>query len=290
MPLPLFPGESKAYRPRRPRSSSDALSPSFANELLDGGHHPHHHRRGRQSDSYDNLDAAAAAAAGGGGSDGDDGPIRVPALISPPRCSAASGANGGEDVDLSPPDMGVASLDFDPMSFQCSGPDTSYAFPLDETTGAAGGEGLCFRTPGSGSVSSVADEALSPFPLGPLNFLLPPAEPGRTAGEKAGGKRMMTTSYSYTDKPTQAVSPIKCGKSASADWLSASDLFPTELSPGGEASLSQAFQLELQGKLSTADSRESKLKGSSEPPQNGAAKEHQGRWSERHRQHTQTHT
>ncbi|XP_041090816.1 rho GTPase-activating protein 32 isoform X2 [Polyodon spathula] len=90
-------GESKLYRPRRPRSSSDALSASFNGDLLDRRNH---------CDSYDNVPQED--------SEGDEGPIRVPALISPPRCA--------EDMDLSPPDMGVASLDFDPMSFQCSSP------------------------------------------------------------------------------------------------------------------------------------------------------------------------
>lgn len=56
--------------------------------------------------SYDNIDH--------GDSEGDDGPICVPALISPPRST--------DDVDLSPPDIGMATLDFDPMSFQCSLP------------------------------------------------------------------------------------------------------------------------------------------------------------------------
>uniref|UniRef100_A0A8C1TG82 Rho GTPase-activating protein 32 n=1 Tax=Cyprinus carpio TaxID=7962 RepID=A0A8C1TG82_CYPCA len=95
-------GESKVYRPRRPRSSSDALSASFNGDLLDSRQH---------CNSYDNL--------GQGDSDGDDGPICVPALISPPRSA--------DDVDLSPPDIGMASLDFDPMSFQCS-------LPLAETS------------------------------------------------------------------------------------------------------------------------------------------------------------
>lgn len=112
----LSSGESKVFRPRRPRSSSDALSASFNGELLDGRQH---------CNSYDNLD---------GGEDSDDGPICVPALISPPR-------SAGEEVDLSPPDMGVASLDFDPMSFQCSLTESnhSYAFSLDEQP--AGAEG-----------------------------------------------------------------------------------------------------------------------------------------------------
>uniref|UniRef100_A0A4W6DXZ3 Rho GTPase-activating protein 32 n=1 Tax=Lates calcarifer TaxID=8187 RepID=A0A4W6DXZ3_LATCA len=118
-------GESKVYRPRRPRSSSDALSASFNGELLDTRQH---------CNSYDNLDATED-------SDGDDGPICVPALISPPR-------SAGEDVDLSPPDIGMASLDFDPMSFQCSLPDTSYAFPLDDSPAGAEAS-MLKRSPGS---------------------------------------------------------------------------------------------------------------------------------------------
>ncbi|XP_061904322.1 rho GTPase-activating protein 32 isoform X2 [Entelurus aequoreus] len=75
-------GESKVYRPRRPRSSSDALSASFNGDLFDG--RPH-------CDSYDNLDATED-------SDGDDGPICVPALISPPR--AADSQAGAESAML----------------------------------------------------------------------------------------------------------------------------------------------------------------------------------------------
>uniref|UniRef100_A0A8C1JMZ7 Rho GTPase-activating protein 32 n=1 Tax=Cyprinus carpio TaxID=7962 RepID=A0A8C1JMZ7_CYPCA len=116
-------GESKVYRPRRPRSSSDALSASFNGDLLDSRQH---------CNSYDNL--------GQGDSDGDDGPICVPALISPPRSA--------DDVDLSPPDIGMASLDFDPMSFQCSLPlaETSI-FSLDTD------ESSLKRSPGSASGS-----------------------------------------------------------------------------------------------------------------------------------------
>uniref|UniRef100_A0A3Q0SIM1 Rho GTPase-activating protein 32 n=1 Tax=Amphilophus citrinellus TaxID=61819 RepID=A0A3Q0SIM1_AMPCI len=131
-------GESKVYRPRRPRSSSDALSASFNGELLDSRQH---------CNSYDNLDGTED-------SDGDDGPICVPALISPPR-------SAGEDVDLSPPDIGMASLDFDPMSFQCSLPDTSYAFPLDDSPARAEGSTLkrsqgniCGKTNGSDLISA----------------------------------------------------------------------------------------------------------------------------------------
>uniref|UniRef100_A0A7N6FLZ2 Rho GTPase-activating protein 32 n=1 Tax=Anabas testudineus TaxID=64144 RepID=A0A7N6FLZ2_ANATE len=130
-------GESKVYRPRRPRSSSDALSASFNGELLDSRQH---------CNSYDNLDATED-------SDGDDGPICVPALISPPR-------SAGEDVDLSPPDIGMASLDFDPMSFQCSLPDTAYAFPLNDSPAGAEGStikrspsSMCGKTNGSDLIS-----------------------------------------------------------------------------------------------------------------------------------------
>ncbi|NXE14067.1 RHG32 protein, partial [Lophotis ruficrista] len=90
-------GGSKLFRPRRPRSSSDALAASFDGGLLGNMN---------RCNSYDNLPR-------NNDSDGDEGLVHVPALISP---------RSTEDVDLSPPDIGVASLDFDPMSFQCSPP------------------------------------------------------------------------------------------------------------------------------------------------------------------------
>ncbi|KAK5858972.1 hypothetical protein PBY51_003073 [Eleginops maclovinus] len=253
-------GESKVYRPRRPRSSSDALSASFNGELLDSRQH---------CNSYDNLDATED-------SDGDDGPICVPALISPPR-------SAGEDVDLSPPDIGMASLDFDPMSFQCSLPDTSYAFPLDDSPKGAEGSTLkrsqgsaCGKTNGSDLIAATLLSSLMS-----TDFSL-------AAGHKVESKKL-TTSYSYTDKPTQAVSPIKCGKTTSLTPFPTSELFSTEvpdrntaarpLSPssaaedspplmGGvllraaEPSLSEAFQMELHSKLEAFDSvDDGELKG-----------------------------
>lgn len=82
--------------------------------------------------SYDNIDR--------GDSEGDDGPICVPALISPPRST--------DDVDLSPPDIGMATLDFDPMSFQCSLPlaESSAISPDTEAVSLK-------RSPGSASDS-----------------------------------------------------------------------------------------------------------------------------------------
>ncbi|XP_058520095.1 rho GTPase-activating protein 32 isoform X1 [Ochotona princeps] len=88
-------GDSKLFRPRRPRSSSDALSASFNGEML-----------GNRCNSYDNLPHDNE-------SEEEVGLLHIPALVSP---------HSAEDVDLSPPDIGVASLDFDPMSFQCSPP------------------------------------------------------------------------------------------------------------------------------------------------------------------------
>ncbi|XP_076017335.1 rho GTPase-activating protein 32 isoform X2 [Genypterus blacodes] len=250
-------GESKVYRPRRPRSSSDALSASFNGELLDNRQH---------CNSYDNLDATEE-------SDGDDGPICVPALISPPR-------SAGEDVDLSPPDIGMASLDFDPMSFQCSVPDTCYPFPLDDSP--AGAEGCTLkRSPGSICGKTNGSDLIPPSFLGNLTSPMLSADFSLAAGEKVESRKL-TTSYSYSDKPTQAVSPIKCGKTTSLTQFATSELFfaekpdkntdrqvapPRPLSPpslpkdsppvllrAAEPSLSEAFQIELHSKLSAYES------------------------------------
>ncbi|XP_044077999.1 rho GTPase-activating protein 32 isoform X5 [Siniperca chuatsi] len=279
-------GESKVYRPRRPRSSSDALSASFNGELLDSRQH---------CNSYDNLDATED-------SDGDDGPICVPALISPPR-------SAGEDVDLSPPDIGMASLDFDPMSFQCSLPDTSYAFPLNDSPAGAEGSTLK-RSPGSFCGKTNGSDFISATFLGSLTPPLLSTDFSRGAGEKVESKKL-TTSYSYTDKPTQAVSPIKCGKTTSLTPFATSELFSTEnpdkntagqavspqpLSPpsvakdspplmgsvllrAAEPSLSEAFQMELHSKLAAFDSVDSReLKGEDSVQQAPAAssQEHHG--------------
>lgn len=104
-------------RPPRPRSSSAALSASFSGEPLDGRQlYGSDLPRG---DSHDGQLYGSDRPRGD--SAGDQGQLRVPALISPP-CSV-------EDVDLSPPELGMASLDFDPMSFQCSLPASAAAPP-----------------------------------------------------------------------------------------------------------------------------------------------------------------
>ncbi|KAM8817204.1 rho GTPase-activating protein 32 isoform 1-T1 [Rhynchonycteris naso] len=148
-------GDSKLFRPRRPRSSSDALSASFNGEML-----------GNRCNSYDNLPRDNE-------SEGEVGLLHIPALLSP---------HSAEDVDLSPPDIGVASLDFDPMSFQCSPPkaeseclESAASFlesvgyskdkpsPHKKGTEAGGSQS---QTPGSTASSepvSPLQEKLSPF-------------------------------------------------------------------------------------------------------------------------------
>ncbi|KAM9846947.1 rho GTPase-activating protein 32 [Aulostomus maculatus] len=279
-------GEHKLYRPRRPRSSSDALSASFNGELLEN--RPH-------CNSYDNLDATED-------SDGDEGPICVPALISPPR-------SAGEDVDLSPPDIGMASLDFDPMSFQCSLPDTSYAFPLDDSLAGAEGSTLK-RSPGSFCGKSNCSDLISASFLGNLNASLLSTDFIPAAGERLESKRL-STSYSYTDKPTQAVSPIKCGKTTSLTPFTTSELFSIErpdrntagqaippqslsspsaaedspplmgnvLLRAAEPSLTEAFQMELHSKLAvfdSVDSQEPKGDDSIQQVSAGSSQEHEG--------------
>ncbi|KAM4651545.1 rho GTPase-activating protein 32 isoform 3-T3 [Discoglossus pictus] len=134
-------GETKLYRPRRPRSSSDALSASYNGDLLDSC---------ERCNSYDNLPHDQD-------SDGDEGLIHVPAMLS---------TRSHEDEDLSPPDIGVASLDFDPMSFQCSPPQLESEAPDNNTyhfdLGASNGKEkmpVGLQTPGSGTSS----EPMSPF-------------------------------------------------------------------------------------------------------------------------------
>ncbi|NXP02772.1 RHG32 protein, partial [Thinocorus orbignyianus] len=140
-------GESKLFRPRRPRSSSDALSASFNGELLGNMN---------RCNSYDNLPHDD--------SDGDEGLIHVPALISP---------RSAEDVDLSPPDIGVASLDFDPMSFQCSPPQAESEC-LESSTSLLESTGINQEKPNllkkdleSGSQSQTPGSATSSEPVSP---------------------------------------------------------------------------------------------------------------------------
>ncbi|NXC41736.1 RHG32 protein, partial [Penelope pileata] len=147
-------GESSRFRPRRPRSSSDALSASFNGELLGNMN---------RCNSYDNLPHD--------NSDANEGLIHVPALISP---------RSSEDVDLSPPDIGVASLDFDPMSFQCSPPQAESEC-LGSSTSLVESVSVTKEKPGlfkkdleSGSQSQTPGSATSSEPVSPFQEKMSP--------------------------------------------------------------------------------------------------------------------
>ncbi|XP_072518923.1 rho GTPase-activating protein 32 isoform X2 [Salminus brasiliensis] len=231
-------GESKMYRPRRPRSSSDALSTSFNGDLLDSRQH---------CNSYDNV--------GHGDSDGDDGPICVPALISPPRSA--------DDVDLSPPDIGMATLDFDPMSFQCSLPlaESSALSPETDATSLK-------RCPGSASdsepVSPVRAKVISPYQspdLSPVKQLAPTenlAFPSFDSSEKFPMLPPLSIS-----EPADASMPSK-GLEGSVHQHSPSSPqdSPAKISSlslkSTDLPLSEAIQLELLSKSALCESKESK--------------------------------
>ncbi|XP_036393690.1 rho GTPase-activating protein 32 [Megalops cyprinoides] len=219
-------GEAKVYRPRRPRSSSDALSASFNGDLLDSRHH---------CNSYDNLPR--------GDSDGDEGHLRVPALISPPRSA--------EDVDLSPPDIGVASLDFDPMSFQFSLPATEPAFPSLEFEGSGSGsepvspspERLDSPLPSPGTSPPLREaDASSLSPTGPKS----PTSPLLGISEPAEGP-MATPFSENAASPPAAPPPL----SPSAQPISAPQGTP-------EKPQTEGHQHVPQGEVSADPSTESR--------------------------------
>lgn len=113
--------------------------------------------------SYDNLPHHD--------SDGDEGIIHVPALISP---------RSSEDVDLSPPDIGVASLDFDPMSFQCSTPQAesecleSSTSPMESVSINKEKLSLFKKDVESGSQSHTPGSATSSEPVSPFQEKMSP--------------------------------------------------------------------------------------------------------------------
>ncbi|XP_017554038.1 rho GTPase-activating protein 32 isoform X1 [Pygocentrus nattereri] len=255
-------GESKMYRPRRPRSSSDALSTSFNGDLLDSRQH---------CNSYDNL--------GHGDSDGDDGPICVPALISPPRSA--------DDVDLSPPDIGMATLDFDPMSFQCSLPLAESSVISPEIDAAS-----LKRSPGSASdsepVSPVRAKVTSPHQspdLSPAKQLTS-AEKVMFQSPESSEKFSMLATLSIS-QPIDVSIPCKGQESSVLQPTPPSPLSPQD-SPAKinslslkstDLPLSEAIQLELLSKSSLCECRESKEalgKEALEPTLAASAKEQAG--------------
>ncbi|XP_077105515.1 rho GTPase-activating protein 32 isoform X4 [Ranitomeya variabilis] len=170
--------ESKLFRPRRPRSSSDALSASYNGDLLESCN---------RCNSYDNLPHDPD-------SDGDEGLIHVPAMLS---------TRSHEDEDLSPPDIGVASLDFDPMSFQCSplkldseGLDSHSIFLLDSSLISSKEKPQCGPQP---SASGLGSEPMSPYQERITSpFLTPDRSPSADKSPK---------SSSFAEKVVQAFSP-----------------------------------------------------------------------------------
>lgn len=164
----------------------------------------------------------------------------MPALISPPRLA-------GEDVDLSPPDMGVASLDFDPMSFQCSLADSnhSYTFPLDELP--AGAEGL----------------KRSPMSLGGrsgANFI--PAtlmEEASAESRRAANPQPCSTDQSAqsTRKAATQVDLLDAALTPEETKDAGPPLMGSVLLRAAEPTLSEAFQVELHYKLAVFDAPDS---------------------------------
>ncbi|XP_009948899.1 PREDICTED: rho GTPase-activating protein 32-like, partial [Leptosomus discolor] len=252
-------GESKLFRPRRPRSSSDALSASFNGELLGNMN---------RCNSYDNLPHE-------NDSDGDEGLIHVPALISP---------RSAEDVDLSPPDIGVASLDFDPMSFQCSPPQAESEC-LDSSTSLLESVGINKERPSllkkdleSGSQSQTPGSATSSEPVSPFQEKMSPfftldlspteekACKPPTFSPKAGRKPiksppLMTpdpVSFALPSRPSEATgvgAPVASRNSSASSWSKGMGITeipnrsPTQMSlplKNSEAGAGEGAQQELQ--------------------------------------------
>uniref|UniRef100_A0A671RHP2 Rho GTPase-activating protein 32 n=1 Tax=Sinocyclocheilus anshuiensis TaxID=1608454 RepID=A0A671RHP2_9TELE len=121
-----FEGGSNIYRPRRPLSTSDALSISFNEELLDSR---------LTGDSRSSL------------KDHKKGTVSssscVPALISPPHPAA--------DAEF----IGIASLDIDPLAFQSTQ-------LVDPTVPESKKRGSCKKAGGSHTESETSDKVTSP--------------------------------------------------------------------------------------------------------------------------------
>lgn len=92
--LIVVPGEPPRYHPRRPRSTSEAIA-AMSRDDLRTTRSKDDHRAHTPSESHDGGERARTAAS-----------------FSPPHQE--------DDLDLCPPAAGISSLDFDPMSFQCS--------------------------------------------------------------------------------------------------------------------------------------------------------------------------
>lgn len=92
-------GEPPSYRRLRPRSTSEAIS-AVSRDDLRNTRSKDDHRAHSLNESYNGVDR-----------------VRTAACISPPHQE--------DDLDLCPPAAGISTLDFDPMSFQCSQPSVT---------------------------------------------------------------------------------------------------------------------------------------------------------------------
>lgn len=163
--------------------------------------------------SYDNLPQDQE-------SDGDEGHLQVPALISP---------RSAEDVDLSPPEIGVASLDFDPMSFQCS-PPKAESECLDSSTSLLESMDYNKDKPSlpkkeldSGSQSHTPCSATSSEPVSPYQEKNP--SPFFTLDLSPPEERPPKL-LSFSEKLTCAYSPKSIQKPVRSPPLSASEPVP----------------------------------------------------------------
>ncbi|XP_061575544.1 rho GTPase-activating protein 32 isoform X2 [Cololabis saira] len=99
--LQNFEGEPPSYRPLRPRSTSEAIA-AVSREDLRSSRSKDHCRSHQKTESHNDPERVSAAA-------------------------HVSSPHSEDDLDLFPPAAGISTLDFDPMSFQCSPPSATPA-------------------------------------------------------------------------------------------------------------------------------------------------------------------
>ncbi|KAM6933163.1 uncharacterized protein arhgap32a isoform 2-T2 [Xenentodon cancila] len=99
--LQNFGGEPPSYRPLRPRSTSEAIT-AVSREDLHNTRSKDHCRTHQKTEGHYDTDRVSTAA-------------------------HVSSPHPEDDLDLFPPAAGISTLDFDPMSFQCSPPSATPA-------------------------------------------------------------------------------------------------------------------------------------------------------------------
>ncbi|CDQ73776.1 unnamed protein product [Oncorhynchus mykiss] len=177
--------EPQMYRLPRPHSTSDALSTAFRDDLCDAR---------VKGDHYNNQVKEVAHS-------GADGPAFDPAGVFPPHQE--------DDLDLCLPAPGMAFLDFDPMSFQCSpvSPPTAKSAPQRKASVNCRKHvrGSSESKPISSSLNKVLSDSQSPD-ISPVH---------RKRGEKKKVARVVSPVVE-TDVHTVCVSAPRCGSEARA--------------------------------------------------------------------------